>query len=89
MSAMQKMKESLCWSTYEDCRKLVDPDYWKSEVLNEITYRIVKKFATTSKDDLNDRWTNDLPGRLDLLVSGLKDKLETSPERTLWPPALC
>lgn len=65
-------------------RAVLDPAFTDNAGLNEITYELLKEFLTTRKLELNKRWTDDLPGRLDLLTAGIEDKLEVAPEKVLW-----
>lgn len=65
-------------------RAVLDPKLFKSGSLNEMTYRLIRGFVTTSKTELNKRWSRDLPGRLNLLEAGLGDKLEVEPSKVLW-----
>lgn len=65
-------------------RAVLSPDFSESKTINEITYRLAKQLLTTKGEELDERWTRDLPKRLDLLVAGLRDKLEVEPSKTLW-----
>tara|TARA_R110002012_G_scaffold258598_3_gene439170 strand:+ start:2455 stop:4269 length:1815 start_codon:yes stop_codon:yes gene_type:complete len=65
-------------------RAVLDPKPFKNGSLNEMTYRLIQGFVTTKKIELSRRWSRDLPGRLNLLVAGLKDKLEIKPSKVLW-----
>jgi hypothetical protein len=65
-------------------RAVLDPKPFNSQSLNEMTYRLIRGFVTTKEAELEKRWSRDLPGRLNLLVAGLKDKLEVEPGKVLW-----
>ncbi|WP_420409995.1 hypothetical protein [Hoeflea sp.] len=65
-------------------RAVLDPKPFESSSLNEMTYRLIRGFVTTKKTELNERWNRDLPGRLNLLESGLEDGLKVEPGKVLW-----